>query len=66
MTTTETHDYLSTACLHAQRTPDNEQALELHSYCKSTIGSHGPKTPAVCKFCGTKCRCECHWGQSSV
>lgn len=43
------HDYLSTACLHEQ-----------HLYCQSTVGSVGPKIPAVCKFCGTKCRCECH------
>lgn len=59
MSATE-HDYLSTACLHAQREPGASAANELHDYCKSTVGSVGLKVPSVCKFCGTKCRCECH------
>lgn len=43
------HDYLSTACHHAQ-----------HDYCQAATGRVGPKKPAVCKFCGAPCRCECH------
>lgn len=43
------HVYLSTACLHGE-----------HDYCKKTVGAVGPKRPSVCKFCGTKCVCDCH------
>ncbi|MEV8474874.1 hypothetical protein [Streptomyces sp. NPDC051173] len=43
------HVYLSTGCLHGD-----------HGYCKSNTGSNGAKIPAVCKFCGTFCTCECH------
>ena len=38
------HVYLSTAHLH--RNP---------AYCGSEKGMAGPKTPAVCKFCGAPC-----------
>lgn len=39
------HDYLSTACGHAQ-----EPGMEhLHSACR-----------LECKFCATPCGCECH------
>jgi hypothetical protein len=48
------HDYLSTACLHGE-----------HDYCKSTVGAVGPKVASVCKFCGTKCRCQCHQEESN-
>lgn len=47
--TAPAHDYLSTACLH-----------DRHDYCKSNFGAVGLKVAAVCKFCGTKCRCDCH------
>lgn len=43
------HVYLSTACFH-----------EHHVYCKATIGILGEKRPAECKFCDSKCICECH------
>ena len=44
------HVYLSTACLH-----------DLHGYCQATARPDGtPKTPGVCKFCGTPCVCPCH------
>jgi hypothetical protein len=48
MTSTErefVHDYLSTACGHAQE-PGQEL---LHERCR-----------LVCKFCESPCRCACH------
>lgn len=42
--------YLSTACLHGQ-----------HDYCNVTTRADGtPKQPAQCKFCPSKCVCDCH------
>lgn len=46
---TESHDYLSTACLHG-----------LHEHCNAMVGYAGAKRPAQCKFCDARCRCSCH------
>lgn len=46
---TGVHEYLSTACLHAE-----------HGYCQGAEGERGPKRPGVCKFCDASCRCACH------
>jgi len=43
------HKYLSTSCFHGQ-----------HEYCKAKHGLAGPKKPAECKFCGSRCICLCH------
>lgn len=43
------HIYLSTGCLHGN-----------HKYCQGKEGLVSPKTPAVCKFCGSPCICPCH------
>lgn len=43
------HVYLSTGCLHGE-----------HTYCQSTTGSNGAKSPATCKFCTAPCVCDCH------
>lgn len=43
------HVYLSTGCLHGD-----------HTYCQSSTGLCGQKTPGVCKFCKTPCVCNCH------
>lgn len=43
------HRYLSTGCLHGH-----------HSYCQSSRGPAGDKTPATCKFCDARCVCPCH------
>lgn len=45
------HWYLSTGCLHGGTG---------HAYCQGRSGAAGAKTPAVCKFCGARCRCRCH------
>ncbi|GAB2696608.1 hypothetical protein [Kitasatospora kifunensis] len=56
------HDYLSTGCLHGDMVlPDGRTG---HAYCQSDTGAAGTKTPAVCKFCGAPCRCDCH-GEAS-
>lgn len=55
------HDYLSTACGHAQE-PGREH---LHESCQSFVGVDAAgrefsRNPARCKFCEAPCRCECH------
>lgn len=53
---TTDHDYLSTACWHAEVDGDDS----LHGYCQSPSGRQGPKTPGTCKWCAARCRCRCH------
>lgn len=43
------HEYMSTGCLHGD-----------HDYCNRPVGKSGKKKPAECKFCSSKCVCECH------
>lgn len=55
MTLHASHVYLSTACLHGR-----------HDYCQGREGQAGPKEPAVCKFCSSRCVCECHQEATDV
>lgn len=55
------HDYLSTACGHAQE-PGREA---LHEMCQSIVGVDAigrvfSRNPSRCKWCESPCRCECH------
>lgn len=45
-----THEYLSTACLHAIRDDD----ASLHAACRN-----------VCKYCPAGCHCACHLAAGS-
>lgn len=44
------HVYLSTACLHGH-----------HAHCQCEVNLAGePKEPGRCKWCESRCICECH------
>jgi len=49
------HAYISTACQH-----------NLHQHCGSRYTlAGGSKTPAVCKYCETRCLCPKHTDESA-
>lgn len=63
MTDHTKHRYLSTGCLHGDMIlPDGRTG---HEYCQGDTGHAGSKRPAECKFCGTRCICDCHpWNRA--
>lgn len=57
---TNTHSYMSTACLHASMDPT---MAHLHEYCGCKQRERGDDTVPHCKFCDSPCVCLCHGGK---